>query len=131
MILLAGLGALALAAAAAAVTALALTGHQQRAQDAFEAAESGIAYALAQAGVLRSAGSIPETPHPAGVEGHASYRTETRTAQGPGALPAGFSIGENSGTFGARLYFVVAVGWAGRAGRARLEQGFYLVEPAT
>ena len=48
MVLMSGLGALALAAAAAAMTALALAGHQQMAQNAFEAAESGIVAALAR-----------------------------------------------------------------------------------
>ena len=46
LVLMSGLGALALAAAAAAMTALALAGHQQMAQNAFEAAESGITVAL-------------------------------------------------------------------------------------
>lgn len=40
LVLLSGLGALALAAAAAAMTALALAGHQQMSQNAFEAAET-------------------------------------------------------------------------------------------
>jgi hypothetical protein len=43
LVLVSGLGALALAAAAASMTALALAGHQQMAQNAFEAAETGIA----------------------------------------------------------------------------------------
>lgn len=130
LILLSGMGALALAAAAAAMTALALAGHQQRAQDAFEAAETGIVQGLAQAVMTRSAGSIPERPHPEGVASQASYRTETRAVIAPGALPTGFSVGENSGTFAARHYFIVADGQAGRGARVRLEQGFYFVEPA-
>ena len=53
LVLLSGLGALALAAAAAAMTALALAGHQQMAQNAFEAAEAGIVNALLAAAETR------------------------------------------------------------------------------
>jgi ribulose 1,5-bisphosphate carboxylase large subunit-like protein len=53
MVLMSGLGALALAAAAAAMTALALAGHQQMAQNAFEAAEFGIVAALFKAAEVR------------------------------------------------------------------------------
>ena len=56
LVLLSGLGALALAAAAAAMTALALAGHQQMAQNAFEAAESGIVNALLAAAEARRGG---------------------------------------------------------------------------
>ena len=55
LVLMSGLGALALAAAAAAVTALALAGHQQMAQNAFEAAEAGIVAALLAAAEAREA----------------------------------------------------------------------------
>ena len=56
LVLLSGLAALALGAAAAAMTALALAGHQQMAQNAFEAAETGIAVALATAAETRDGG---------------------------------------------------------------------------
>ena len=130
LVLLSGLGALALAAAAAAVTALALSSHQQMAQSAFEAAEAGIAHALAQAALLRRAATIPETGHPDDGAGAATFATETREVTGPGALPAGFSIGENAGTFSARHFFILSEGHAGRNARAHLEQGFYFVVPA-
>ena len=130
LVLLSGLGALALAAAAAAVTALALASHQQLAQDAFEAAEAGIAHALAQAALLRRAATIPQTRHPDEATGVASFQTETFEMTAPGALPAGFSIGENGDTFAARHYFIRSTGHAGRNARARLEQGFYFVVPA-
>lgn len=130
MLLLSGLGALALAAAAAATVALALSGHQQYAQQAFEAAEAGLAHALAAASLTRGPGAIAETAYPNGVAGHASFHAETREATEPGALPAGFSIGENSSRFGARHFFIVAEGQSARSARARLEQGFYFVEPA-
>lgn len=130
MVLLSGLGALALAAAAAAVTALALASHQQMAQDAFEAAEAGVAHALAQAALLRRAETIPETRHAYDGAGAATFATETREMMAPGALPAGFSIGENAGTFTARHFFILSEGRAGREARANLEQGFYLVVPA-
>lgn len=129
LVLLSGLGALALAAAAAAVTALALASHQQLAQDAFEAAEAGIAHALVQAALLRRAATIPETRHPDDTSAVASFETETREMAAPGALPAGFSIGENAGTFAARHYFIHSAGHAGRDARAHLEQGFYFVVP--
>lgn len=130
LVLLSGLGALALAAAAAAVTALALASHQQLAQDAFEAAEAGIAHALVQAALLHRAAAIPETRHPDDAAAVASFRTETREIAAPGALPAGFSIGENGGTFAARHFFIHSAGYGGRNARTHLEQGFYFVVPA-
>jgi Tfp pilus assembly protein PilX len=130
MILLSGLGALALTAAAAAATALALASHQQMAQNAFEAAEAGIAHALVQAALLRQAATILETRHPDDATSVATFETETIEAIAPGALPAGFSIGENGETFAARHYFIRSTGHAGRAARARLEQGFYFVVSA-
>jgi len=130
LVLLSGLGALALGAAAAAMTALALAGHQQAAEHAFEAAEAGIAHALAQASLLRRAARIAETRHPESGEGDASFAAETREVAAPGALPTGFSIGENADTFAARHFFIDSEGRAGRNARVRLEQGFYLVVPA-
>lgn len=130
LVLLSGLGALALAAAAAAVTALALASHQQMAQDAFEAAEAGIAHALAQASQLRRAATILQTGHPDDATGTATFESETFEMTAPGALPAGFSIGENGDTFAARHYFIRSSGYAGRNARAHLEQGFYFVVPA-
>lgn len=130
LVLLAGLGALALAAAAAAATALALSSHQQMAQDAFEAAEAGIAHALAQATRLRRAATLPETRHPADGAGVATFETQMLEVAAAGALPDGFSIGENAGTFSARHFFIQSEGRAGRNTRAHLEQGFYFVVPA-
>jgi hypothetical protein len=46
-------------------------------------------------------------------------------------LPEGFTIGENDGSFAARHFFITADADSGRDTRARLEQGFYLVVPAT
>ena len=129
LILLAGLGALALAAAAAAMTALALAGHQHMAQNAFEAAESGIVQALARAGESRPDGTHEATILPDLPTAAAGYRSETREAAGSGALPEGFSAGENSGTFSSRHFFVTADGTSARGARVRLEQGFYLVVP--
>ncbi len=130
LVLLSGLGALALAAAAAAMTALALASHQQMAQFAFEAAEAGIVRALAQAAVARREAVLPETAHSADAAYPTTFQTETRAYSGPGALPAGFSVGENADTFAAKHYFIVADGRAGRGTRLRLEQGFYLVVPS-
>jgi Tfp pilus assembly protein PilX len=131
LVLLSGIGALALAAAAAAMTALALAGHQQMAQNAFEAAESGIVDALVTAlatrGHATAAGNIlPDEP-----TARADWRTETSEAAGAGALPEGFSIGENAGAFAARHYFITADGSSGRGVRVRLEQGFFVVVPAS
>ena len=131
LVLLSGLGALALAAAAAAMTALALAGHQQMAQNAFEAAEAGIVNALLSAAETRGSGTDAATILPDLATARAEYRTETREAEGPGTLPAGFSIGENAGTFTARHFFITADADSGRGARARLEQGFYLVVPAS
>lgn len=130
LVLLSGLGALALAAVAAAMTALALAGHQQMSQNAFEAAEAGIVHSLALAAIARSGGTIATTPHPGDVAGHANFHAQTVESVAPGALPEGFSVGENAGSFGARHFFIVADGSSGRGARARLEQGFYLVVPA-
>jgi Tfp pilus assembly protein PilX len=129
LVLMSGLGALALAAAAAAMTALALAGHQQMAQNAFEAAESGIVAALLEAADAREGGTDEAAILEEIATARASWHTETREAEGPGALPPGFSIGENAGTFTARHFFVTADGESGRGARARLEQGFYLVVP--
>ena len=131
LVLLSGLGALALAAAAAAMTALALAGHQQMAENAFEAAESGIVHALLEATETRRGGSGAATILPDEATARAAYRTETREAAGPGTLPTGFSIGENVGTFTARHFFITADGNSGRGARVRLEQGFYVVVPAS
>jgi Tfp pilus assembly protein PilX len=131
LVLLAGLGALALAAAAAAMTALALTGHQQMSQNAFEGAETGIANALLQAAAARRAGTHAGTIRPDDLTAATGFHTDTREAGGPGALPAGFSIGENEGTFAARHFFITSDARSGRGTRARLEQGFYLVVPAS
>ena len=131
LVLLSGLAALALAAAAAAMTALALAGHQQMSQNAFEAAETGIAVALATATETREAGDDDGEVLPEDPTAHAIWRTETREAAGPGILPPGFTIGENSGSFTVRHYFVTADAASGRSVRVRLEQGFYLVVPAS
>ncbi|HEU5467712.1 MAG TPA: hypothetical protein VFU77_00265 [Steroidobacteraceae bacterium] len=130
LVLMSGLGALALAAAAAAMTALALAGHQQMAQNAFEAAESGIAEALLAASEARDGGTGAGELLADVATARAAFRTETREAPGPGTLPAGFSIGENAGSFTARHFFITADGESGRGARQRLEQGFYFVVPA-
>jgi hypothetical protein len=130
LILLSGLGALALAAAAAAAAALALASHQQSAQNAFQAAEAGIVLSLARAVAVRNESSIPATPFPENGNPIASWQAMTTAAIEPGALPFGFSIGENPNTFSASHFFIVSDGRAGRGTQIRLEQGFYLVEPA-
>jgi hypothetical protein len=129
LVLLSGLAALALAAAAAAMTALALAGHQQMAQNAFEAAETGIAVALATAAETRDGGDDAGEVLPEDPTAHATWRTETRESAGPSILPPGFTIGENAGSFTVRHFFVTADAASGRGVRARLEQGFYLVVP--
>ncbi len=131
LVLMSGLAALALAAAAAAMTARALAGHQQMAQNAFEAAETGISVALMTATETREGGDdeddvLPEDPTTA-----AAWRTETREAEGAGTLPPGFTIGENAGSFRSRHFFITADGSSGRGVRTRLEQGFYIVVPAS
>jgi hypothetical protein len=130
LVLLSGLAALALAAAAAAVTALSLAGHQQMAQNAFEAAESGIVGALLEAMAVREGGTSNGDVLPDDATARAGWHTETRESEGAGALPEGFSIGENAGAFASRHFFITADGTSGRGARVRLEQGFYLVVPA-
>jgi hypothetical protein len=129
LVLLSGLGALALAAAAAAMTALALAGHQQMAQNAFEAAEAGIVHALLQATAARAADTHSASIRPDDPTSAAEFHSETAEAPGPGSLPTGFSVGEGPGTFIARHFFVTADGSSGRGARMRLEQGFYFVVP--
>jgi hypothetical protein len=131
LVLLSGFAALALAAAAAAMTALALAGHQQMAQNAFEAAETGIAVALATAAATRDGGDDAGDVLPDDPTASAAWQTETGEAEGTGVLPPGFTIGENAGSFTARHFFITADASSGRAVRTRLEQGFYLVVPAT
>ncbi len=130
LVLLSGLGALALAAAAAAMTALALAGHQQMAQNALEAAETGIVIALLTAAETRQDGDADGEVLPEEATAFAEWRTETHEAEGPGILPPGFTIGENAGSFGTRHFFVTSDASSGRGVRTRLEQGFYLVVPA-
>jgi hypothetical protein len=131
LVLLSGLGALALAAAAAAMTAFALAGHQQMAQNAFEAAETGIVNALVAAAETREGGTASGTVLPEDATARAEWRAETSEAEGAGALPEGFSIGENAGTFAARHFFITSDATSGRGARARLEQGFFIVVPAS
>jgi Tfp pilus assembly protein PilX len=128
LLLLGGLGALALTAAAAAVAGLSLTGHQQFAQQAFEAAEAGVAHALALAARSRSEATINATPYP-DEAGAASFEARIVRDTSSGPLPAGFSIGAQPGAFGAEQYYVVSDGFAGRDAGVRIEQGFYLVVP--
>ena len=130
LVLLTALGALALAAAAAAAAALALSSHQQFALIAFQAAEAGIAESLLRAAGTRSAGTLEETAFPESAA-LATFSAITTEALEGGALPAGFTIGENAGAFAARNFFIVSDGRSGRSARVRLEQGFYLVEPAS
>lgn len=127
LVLLSALGALALAAAAAAAAALALSGHQQFAQIAFQAAEAGIAESLLRAAAARAPGSISPRAFPESSQ-LATLEATTAAVPQAGALPTGFSIGENAGSFTARHYFIVSDGRSGRNARVRLEQGFYLVE---
>jgi Tfp pilus assembly protein PilX len=127
LVLLTALGALALAAAAAAAAALALSGHQQFALIAFQAAEAGIAESLLRAAGTRSAGVIPETPFPESAP-LATFAATTNEAPEDGTLPAGFTIGENAGSYASRNFFIVSDGRSGRNARVRLEQGFYLVQ---
>ena len=130
LVLMTVLGGLALAAAAAAMTALALAGHQQMAQNAFEAAESGIVTALLTAAETREGGRMEGAVLPDVATASAAWTTATVEAAGAGALPEGFTIGENAGAFAARHFFITSDGRSGRGARARLEQGFYLVVPA-
>ena len=131
LVLMSGLGALALAAAAAAMTALALAGHQQMTQNAFEAAETGIATALLGASATREGGILVGEILPELATARATWRTETAEAPGHGALPPGFSIGENPDSFTTRHFFITSDGDSGRGARQRLEQGFYFVVPVT
>lgn len=129
LILLAGLGSLALTAAAAAVAALALAGHQQSAQQAFEAAEAGVAHALSRAAITRGVGTIAMTVHDGDAASPATFESRIEAVELPGVLPPGFSVGEHEGAFGARHFYAVADGRAGRGAMVRIEQGFYLIGP--
>ena len=131
LVLMSGLGALALAAAAASMTALALAGHQQMTQNAFEAAETGIASALLVAAGTRGGGVRLGEILPDLATARATWRTETVEAPGRGALPPGFSSGENPNSFVTRHFFITSDGDSGRAARQRLEQGFYFVVPVS
>lgn len=131
LVLMSGLGALALAAAAASMTALALAGHQQMTQNAFEAAETGIASSLLAASATREGGELLGEILPDLATARATWRTETAEVPGRGALPPGFSVGENPDSFTTRHFFITSDGDSGRGARQRLEQGLYFVVPAT
>jgi hypothetical protein len=129
LVLLAGLAALALAAAAAAVTALALTGHQQGAAHALEAAEAGVARALQFARVQAGAMADGPLPHDVGQIILAHFETRTAAIEGAGSPPPGFSIGTTDSAFAAQHYVIESTGQATRNARVRIEQGFYVVVP--
>lgn len=129
LVLLAGLSALTLAAAAAAITALALTGHQQGAAIAMEAAEAGIAHALRQASEQPGPAVAGPLPHHAGGTTVAHFVTRTIEMTGNGALPAGFSTGEFDTGFGSQHYLISSIGRSTRNAQVSLEQGFYVVVP--
>lgn len=130
LILLSGLGALAIGAAAAAMSALALAGHEQDARLAFEAAEAGIEYALRDAAETRAEASLAEVGWPGGGGPQATYSTHTTAIAAAGPDPEGFSLGMSPDTFFARHYLVVAGASAGRSGTASIEQSFYFVVPS-
>jgi hypothetical protein len=113
------------------MTALALAGHQHMAQNAFEAAETAIATALLAAAETRAAGTQSGNILPDFPTARSDYVADTREAPGAGTLPAGFSVGENSGSFTTRHFFITADGASGRGARQRLEQGFYFVVPTS
>lgn len=129
LVLLTGLAALALAAAATAVTALALTGHQQGAAHALEAAEAGIALALHAATEHPGPQVAGPLPHSVGGTTQARFETQTTEIDGDGALPPGFSVGATDTAFQAQHYLIVSDAQAARNVRVRLEQGFYVVVP--
>ncbi len=129
LVLLAGLGTLALTAAAAAIAALSLAGHQQSAQQAFEAAEAGVAHALVFVTRTRSDGAIDARPYPDDAAAPAVFEARVSRAAMPGPLPSGFSAGEHAGAFATQPFFIVADGRAERGASARIEQGLYLVVP--
>ena len=131
LVLMAGLGALALAAGAAAITALALAGYQQGAAIALEAAEAGVSRALEEAREHAGPAHIGPLPHGIGDATNSSFATETIEQPGDGTLPPGFSLGESATGFATRHYLVIAEGWASRNSQQRLEQGFYVVVPAS
>ncbi|MGH8135380.1 MAG: PilX N-terminal domain-containing pilus assembly protein [Steroidobacteraceae bacterium] len=129
LVLLTGLAVLALAAAATAVTALALTGHQQGAAEALEAAEAGIAEALEAAREQPGPRHAGPMQHTVAGTTQARFETETTGIAGQGTLPPGFSIGTTDGTFQAQHYLIVSTSQATRNTRLTLEQGFYVVVP--
>ncbi len=129
LVLLAGLAALALAAAAAAVTALALTGHQQGAAHALEAAEAGVTRALQIARVQAGTATDGPLPHGVGQLVLAHFETRTTAVAGAGTPPPGFSIGTAESAFAAQHYVIESTGQAIRNVRVRIEQGFYVVVP--
>jgi hypothetical protein len=125
LVLLTGLSVLALAA----VMALALTGYQQAEAAALEAAEAGIARAI-QAAAQHAGPGMAAMPHAVGGASSARFESRTTELDSDGALPEGFSIGANDGTFRSRNFLIVSQGWATRDVTLRLEQGFHLVAPA-
>jgi len=129
LVLLTGLSILALTSAAAAVTALALTGYQQAESAAMEAAEAGIARALDAAAVF-GAPAMLAMPHAVGGVSPARFESRTTELAGEGALPIGFSIGATEDSFVTRNFLIVSEGWSTRNVQVKLEQGFYVVEPA-
>ena len=129
LVLLTGLAALALAAAATAVTALALTGYQQGAADALEAAEAGISDALEAAREQPGPRQAGPMPHMVGGTTQAGFETRTTEITGAGALPPGFSLGAGDTAFQARHFLIVSTGQATRNTRVKLEQCFYVVVP--
>ena len=132
LVLLSGLGALALAAAAAAMTALALAGHQQMAQNAFEAAETGDRRRACSRHRDARRRRRREVSPARDRDGAGRVPHRDPRGAGPGALPLGLHASARTpGTFAARHFFITADGESGRGARQRLEQGFYFVVPSS
>ena len=107
---------------------LAMATGMESQQGAFEAAETGIEIALAQAGFATAEPvHVPATP-----VGEGPFETQTSTAcVTTTAVPdTGFSIGAGSGSMQAFHFEIVSVGTGPRGAVSTHRQGFYVIGPA-
>lgn len=131
LILLMVLTLLAISGMNTATVELQMAGNLQYAQNAFQAAETGIELAV-ESGTPSTA--APTTVAPTAITGTASdkYETVTRFTLPNGVTPVptgGFSMGSGTG-FSAYHFDITSTGTSARNARAVNTQSFYIVGPS-
>lgn len=126
LVLLTGLALLAVTGLGGAVAALSLSGFDEQASQAFEAAEAGIRRSLHTGLALAS-----EEPAWPGLPHEVTLRTEIHDDPPgvPATPPPGFSLGHGGQSFALRHHRVLAEGRGPRGALVRIEQGYAVIVP--